>query len=141
MGSALSAPLRPENYISLARSAPKRHILRNFDGLIKSGKMLIVLGRPGSGYSTFLKIVCGELHRLLVHKESVIHYNGIPMERMHKQFKGECVYNQEVDKHFPHLTAGQTLEFTAAARTPSSRPSGCKVRWLLHRTELTYNAS
>lgn len=30
---------------------------------------------------------------------------------MHKQFKGEILYNQEVDKHFPHLTVGQTLDF------------------------------
>jgi len=29
-----------------------------------------------------------------------------------------------VDKHFPHLTVGQTLEFAAAARTPSHRIQG-----------------
>jgi ATP-binding cassette subfamily G (WHITE) protein 2 (PDR) len=40
---------------------------------------------------------------------------------MHKQFKGEVVYNQEVDKHFPHLTVGQTLEFAARVRTPQNR--------------------
>lgn len=28
---------------------------------------------------------------------------------MIKEFKGEVVYNQEVDKHFPHLTVGQTV--------------------------------
>lgn len=27
----------------------------------------------------------------------------------------------KVDKHFPHLTVGQTLEFAAATRTPSHR--------------------
>lgn len=27
-----------------------------------------------------------------------------------------------MDKHFPHLTVGQTLEFAAAVRTPSHRP-------------------
>lgn len=43
---------------------------------------------------------------------------------MIKEFKGETVYNQEVDKHFPHLTVGQTLEFAAAVRTPSNRPGG-----------------
>lgn len=137
VGSVLLAPLRPENYISLARSAPKRHILQSFDGLVKSGEMLMVLGKPGSGCSTFLKTVCGELHGLLVHKESVIHYNGIPIERMHKEFKGECVYNQEVDKHFPHLTVGQTLEFAAAARTPSTRPSGLsRMEFVKHVTQV-----
>ncbi|KAH0145694.1 putative ABC multidrug transporter, partial [Aureobasidium melanogenum] len=43
---------------------------------------------------------------------------------MMKEFKGEVVYNQEVDKHFPHLTVGQTLEFAASTRTPSHRIRG-----------------
>ena len=30
----------------------------------------------------------------------------------------------KVDKHFPHLTVGQTLEFAAACRTPSTRIHG-----------------
>ena len=41
---------------------------------------------------------------------------------MLKEFKGEIVYNQEVDKHFPHLTVGQTLDFAARVRTPQQRP-------------------
>lgn len=43
---------------------------------------------------------------------------------MHRQFKGEVFYNQEVDKHFPLLTVGQTLDFAAAARSPRNRPGG-----------------
>lgn len=40
---------------------------------------------------------------------------------MINQFKGEMVYNADVDHHFPHLTVKQTLEFAAALRTPSNR--------------------
>jgi len=40
---------------------------------------------------------------------------------MAKEFKGETVYNQEVDRHFPHLTVGQTLEFASYVRTPRIR--------------------
>ena len=40
---------------------------------------------------------------------------------MIKNYKGEIVYNQEVDKHFPHLTVGETLEFAARVRTPQQR--------------------
>ena len=43
---------------------------------------------------------------------------------MNKQFKGEVLYNDEVDKHFPHLTVSQTLEFAATARAPSHVPGG-----------------
>ena len=63
----------------------------------------------------------GELKGLDMRPESEIHYNGITQKDMLKQFKGEMVYNQEVDKHFPHLTVGQTLEFAARVRTPQHR--------------------
>jgi ATP-binding cassette subfamily G (WHITE) protein 2 (PDR) len=95
-------------------SGGKQHkpILRNFGGVLKSGELLIVLGRPGSGCSTFLKSLCGQLHGLDLQKDSTIHYNGklrrpnlqllvltasgIPQKQMMKEFKGEVVYNQEV---------------------------------------------
>jgi ABC-type multidrug transport system ATPase subunit len=35
---------------------------------------------------------------------------------MHKEFRGECIYQSEVDVHFPQLTVGQTLDFAARAR-------------------------
>ncbi|OGE56227.1 hypothetical protein PENARI_c003G04364 [Penicillium arizonense] len=124
VGSVPLAPFRPQEYLSCGRRAPQKKILRNFDGVLESSELLIVLGRPGSGCSTFLKTISGELHGLKLDKESDIQYNGIPMEKMHKEFKGEVLYNQEVDKHFPHLTVGQTLEFAAAARTPEHRLNG-----------------
>ncbi|KAK4167512.1 ABC-2 type transporter-domain-containing protein [Cladorrhinum sp. PSN259] len=118
--SVLSSPLRIGELFSKEKRKPK-HILHGFNGLLRSGELLAVLGRPGSGCSTFLKTICGELYGLTVDKESVIHYNGASPEQMKKEFKGEVIYNQEVDKHFPHLTVGQTLEFAAAMRTPSNR--------------------
>jgi len=121
VGSVLLAPFRPQEYLSFIRSGPEKQILRNFDGLLRSGELLLVLGRPGSGCSTLLKTLSGELHGLKLRKSSEIQYNGISMEKMHTEFKGEVLYNQEVDRHFPHLTVGQTLEFAAAARTPEHR--------------------
>jgi len=112
------APFRAGDYFG---KSDRKQILHRFDGIIRSGELCIVLGRPGSGCSTLLKTLTGELHGLET-DESVIHYNGIDQKKMIKEFKGETVYNQEVDKHFPHLTVGQTLEHAAALRTPSNRP-------------------
>ncbi|GAB7355524.1 hypothetical protein MBLNU459_g6007t1 [Dothideomycetes sp. NU459] len=120
VGSMFLEPFRIAKSM-LSRRKDHKQILRNFNGSLKSGELLIVLGRPGSGCSTFLKSLCGETHGLTVDQRSTIHYNGIPQKQMIKEFKGEVVYNQEVDKHFPHLTVGQTLEFAASARTPSRR--------------------
>ncbi|KAH7110041.1 ABC-2 type transporter-domain-containing protein [Dactylonectria estremocensis] len=120
VASVLLAPLRFGEFFSFGKKEHK-HILRNFDGLLRSGQLLIVLGRPGSGCSTLLKSLCGELHGLKVDAKSAIHYDGIPQKLMNKEFKGEAIFNQEVDRHFPHLTVGQTLEFAASVRTPSRR--------------------
>ncbi|KAL3962911.1 hypothetical protein ACCO45_004434 [Purpureocillium lilacinum] len=113
VGSFLLAPARLGELLSFGKKQPKQ-ILHGFEGLVKSGELLVVLGRPGSGCSTLLKTLCGELEGLELGSNSVIHYNGIPLKQMQREFKGETVYNQEVDKHFPHLTVGQTLEFAAS---------------------------
>ncbi|KAI9730558.1 MAG: hypothetical protein M1834_005799 [Cirrosporium novae-zelandiae] len=110
---------------------PQKRILRDFNGVIKSGEMLVVLGRPGSGCSTFLKTLCGEHHGLKLGEDTVLHYNGIPMDVMIKHFKGDIVYNGETDKHFPHLTVRQTLEFAAAVRTPHNRPGGVSRKFMI----------
>lgn len=102
----------------------KIQILRNFDGLVKSGEMLVVLGRPGSGCSTLLKTISGETHGFYIDNASEINYQGIPMQTMHKDFRGECIYQAEVDVHFPQLTVGQTLKFAAEARAPRNRLPG-----------------
>lgn len=56
---------------------PKKiEILHDFDGLVKSGEMLVVLGPPGSGCSTLLKTIAGEVHGIYVAKGSELNYQG-----------------------------------------------------------------
>lgn len=93
VASFLSAPLRVGEAF---RKSPSKRILKDFNGLLKSGELLLVLGRPGAGCSTLMKSICGQLEGLQIGEDSTIHYNGIPLRRMIKQFKGEVVYNQEV---------------------------------------------
>lgn len=60
----------------IGRGQRKIQILRDFDGVLNSGEMLMVLGPPGSGCSTFLKTLAGETHGLYVDKGSLINYQG-----------------------------------------------------------------
>ncbi|OQO05241.1 hypothetical protein B0A48_09008 [Cryoendolithus antarcticus] len=99
-------------------------ILQDFEGLVRSGEMLVVLGPPGSGCSTFLKTLTGETHGFFVDDGSEINYQGIPPDHMHKYFRGEAIYTAEVDVHFPMLTVGDTLTFAARARAPKNVPGG-----------------
>jgi len=43
---------------------------------------------------------------------------------MATRFKGELIYNEEADEHFPYLTVRETLNFAAAMRTPRARLPG-----------------
>ncbi|KAJ6260894.1 ABC multidrug transporter C [Drechslerella dactyloides] len=99
----------------------KIQILRDFEGVIKSSEMCVVLGRPGSGCSTFLKTIAGDTYGFYLSDDTVLNYQGIPMNKMHKAFRGEVIYQAETDVHFPQLTVGQTLKFAALARTPRNR--------------------
>ncbi|KIW02434.1 uncharacterized protein PV09_06248 [Verruconis gallopava] len=99
-------------------------ILRDFEGIVNPGEMLVVLGPPGSGCSTFLKTVSGEMNGLNIEEGSYINYQGISRHDMHKHFRGEAIYTAEVDVHFPALTVNDTLTFAARARAPRYIPGG-----------------
>lgn len=51
-------------------------ILRGFDGLVRKGEMLVVLGPPGSGCSTFLKTIAGDFNGIYVDEKSYFNYQG-----------------------------------------------------------------
>ncbi|KAK3392792.1 AtrD, ABC-transporter [Podospora didyma] len=113
----LTIPRLVANLLSARNNAPQRvQILHDFDGLINRGEMLLVLGRPGSGCSTFLKTLSGDAHGFHIAKTSEINYEGISYDQMRRTFKGESIYLAELDVHFPELTLGQTLSFAASTR-------------------------
>lgn len=63
-------------------------ILRNFDGLVRKGEMLVVLGPPGSGCSTFLKTIAGETNGIFVQDDSYFNYQGEQKPiALHQMFK------------------------------------------------------
>ncbi|EXJ71555.1 uncharacterized protein A1O5_05363 [Cladophialophora psammophila CBS 110553] len=93
-------------------------ILRDIEGLVKSREMLLV------GCSTLLKTISGETDGLIVGSDSHLNYQDIPKETMHKEFRGECIYQAQIDIHFPQLTIAQTLDFAAHASVPRNRLPG-----------------
>ncbi|KAJ5640829.1 ABC multidrug transporter A-2 [Penicillium herquei] len=113
-------------------------ILRDFEGIVDHGEMLVVLGRPGSGCTTFLKTLAGETHGLFLDNGADIQYEGISWDQMHGRFRGEVIYQAETEIHFPQLTAGETLLFAAEARTPSNRlPGVTRDQYALHMRDVT----
>jgi ATP-binding cassette subfamily G (WHITE) protein 2 (PDR) len=52
-------------------------ILTDFEGIVRAGEMLVVLGPPGSGCTTFLKTISGETFGFTVDKDSYLNYQGM----------------------------------------------------------------
>jgi ATPase subunit of ABC transporter with duplicated ATPase domains len=55
----------------------KIEILQVLEGLVEAGEMLVVLGPPGAGCSTFLKTLTGQTHGFFVDKNSNLNYQGM----------------------------------------------------------------
>jgi ATP-binding cassette, subfamily G (WHITE), member 2, SNQ2 len=98
-------------------------ILQDFRGVAKPGEMVLVLGRPGSGCTTFLKVISNQRFGY-TGVDGEVMYGPLDDKRFAKEFRGESVYNQEDDIHHPSLTVGQTLGFALDTKIPGKRPRG-----------------
>ncbi|KAG1807446.1 ABC-2 type transporter-domain-containing protein [Suillus subaureus] len=119
MGSLFS-PASLLRTISEARHPPVRDILSGFEGVIAPGEMLLVLGKPGSGCSTFLKTLAnqrGEYHAV----EGEVEYDSFTPQDIGNHYRGDVIYCPEDDIHFPTLTVEETLSFAIKTRTPQTR--------------------
>ncbi|KAL8890195.1 MAG: hypothetical protein Q9205_003289 [Flavoplaca limonia] len=110
---------------SASSKPPIRTILNDFTGCVKPGEMLLVLGRPGSGCSTFLKVLANQRYGYESIKGDVT-YGGTDAREMAKNYRGEIVYNPEDDLHYATLSVKNTLSFALKTRTPgkASRNEG-----------------
>ncbi len=100
-----------------AGKPPIKTILSDFSGVIKPGEMCLVLGRPGSGCSTFLKIIGNQTFGYESIEGDVL-YGGTDAKTMLKNYRGEVVYNPEDDLHYATLSVRRTLEFALKTKTP-----------------------
>ncbi len=98
--------------------SPIRILLHSFNGFVAPKEMCLVLGRPGSGCSTFLKTIANQRSGFKA-VEGVVEYGGVSAEKMQKHFRGEIVYNPEDDVHYATLTVQETLKFALKTRMPS----------------------
>ncbi|KKK12826.1 ABC multidrug transporter [Aspergillus rambellii] len=103
-------------------SAPKppqsgRQLIRDFTGVVRDGEIMLVLGRPGAGCSTFLRTIAGH-HSSFLGVTGYIDYSGLSLDEVKNHYRGQVVYVPEDDLHFPTLNVRQTLEFALQSKTP-----------------------
>jgi len=100
-----------------AGKPPVKTIINDFSGCIRPGEMVLVLGRPGSGCSTLLKVLGNQRFGY----ESIdgdVTYGGTDAHTMSKKYRGEVVYNPEEDLHYATLSVKRTLTFALNCKTP-----------------------
>ncbi|KAJ5964002.1 uncharacterized protein N7479_003878 [Penicillium vulpinum] len=104
------------------RKLPLRTILNKSHGCVKPGEMLLVLGRPGSGCTTLLKMLS---NRRGGYKsvEGDVRFGSMTPEEA-KLFRGQIVMNTEEEIFFPTLTVGQTMDFATRLKVPFHLPDG-----------------
>jgi ATP-binding cassette subfamily G (WHITE) protein 2 (SNQ2) len=100
-----------------AGKPPVRTLIDDFSGCIRPGEMLLVLGRPGAGCSTFLKMI-GNQRFGFEEITGDVTYGGTDAKEMAKKYRSEVLYNPEDDLHYATLKVKETLKFALKTRTP-----------------------
>ena len=99
---------------------PLKTLLEDSHGCVKPGEMLLVLGRPGSGCTTLLKMLANKRDGY-AEVTGDVHWGSMD-EKEAAKYRGQIVINTEEELFFPTLTVGQTIDFATRMKVPANLP-------------------
>ncbi|KAG9232537.1 putative Brefeldin A resistance protein [Amylocarpus encephaloides] len=103
---------------------PMKTIIDNSHGCVKPGEMLLVLGRPGAGCTTLLKMLAN-MRAGYAEVTGDVHWGTLdPKEAA--QYRGQIIMNTEEEVFFPTLTVGETIDLATRMKVPFHLPSDMK---------------
>ncbi|XP_075477971.1 pleiotropic drug resistance protein 3-like [Primulina tabacum] len=94
------------------------NIINNVSGLIKPGRLTLLLGPPGCGKTTLLKSLSGNLDKSLK-VTGEVSYNGYTFDEFVAQ--KTSAYISQYDLHIPEMTVRETLDFSSQCQGIGSR--------------------
>lgn len=106
------------------QKTPLRTIIDDSHGCVKPGEMLLVLGRPGAGCTSLLKILANKRDGY-AQVEGDVKFGSMDAKQA-QQYRGQIVMNTEEELFFPTLTVGQTMDFATRMKIPTKVPSNFK---------------
>ncbi|EOA88814.1 uncharacterized protein SETTUDRAFT_159994 [Exserohilum turcica Et28A] len=110
------------NLLQLAKDLrakpPMKTILDSSSGCVRPGEMLLVLGRPGSGCTTLLKMLANKRNGY-AQVDGDVYFGSLDAEQA-KQYSGSIVINNEEELFYPTLTVGETMDFASRLNMPAN---------------------
>lgn len=94
-----------------------RRLIYGATGVVPPGETLLVLGRPGAGCSTLLKVLANQ-RGPFTGVDGAVQYGGVSAAEMARHHGSEVVYNAEDDVHFPTLSVAHAMAFALKLRKP-----------------------
>ncbi|CZR66015.1 probable ATP-binding cassette multidrug transport protein [Phialocephala subalpina] len=105
-----------------ASLASLRTIINNSHGCVKPGEMLLVLGRPGAGCTTLLKVLSNR-RAGFTDVDGQVNFGSLDYKEA-ARYRGQIVMNTEEEIFFPTLTVGQTIDFATRMKMPTNLAPG-----------------
>ena len=99
-----------------------RTIVDSSHGCVKPGEMLLVLGRPGAGCTTLLKILANR-RAGFTEIDGQVNFGTLKPKEA-SRYQGQIVLNTEEEIFFPTLTVAQTIDFATRMKTPHKLAPG-----------------
>ncbi|XVF41711.1 hypothetical protein PTKIN_Ptkin01aG0301900 [Pterospermum kingtungense] len=96
----------------------KISIINHASGIIKPGRMTLLLGPPGCGKTTLLKALSGNLDQSLK-VTGEVSYNGYGLDKFVPQ--KTSAYISQTDLHIAEMTVRETFDFSARCQGVGSR--------------------
>ncbi|KAE8354612.1 ABC-2 type transporter-domain-containing protein [Aspergillus coremiiformis] len=122
LGETLLSYADPRQVLDVFRKGRqhKRTILKDITGQVKPGEMLLVLGRPGAGCTSFLRVLSND--RDAFDEVTGETWYGSMDHKEARRFRQQIMFNNEDDIHFPTLTVNRTMKFALRNKVPDERP-------------------
>ncbi|KAH7138834.1 ABC-2 type transporter-domain-containing protein [Dendryphion nanum] len=106
----------PQKIKESRQPSKMRTILDKSHGCVKPGEMLLVVGRPGAGCTTLLKLLANK-RAGFAEIEGDVQFGNLSSKDASK-YRGQIVMNTEDEIFFPTLTVAQTMDFATKMKIP-----------------------
>ncbi|KAK1936676.1 ABC transporter G family member 29 [Phytophthora citrophthora] len=104
--------------LTAIRQTTRRNVLNQIDAVFEPGTITLVLGQPGSGKTTLMKVLSGQFPITKnVTIQGDIEYNGLSWKELLPKLPQLSAYVPQTETHFPSLSVQETLEFAHACCT------------------------